>query len=194
MAQLPSVDDLYSPVIDLSRNPRADSESPANGLMQMRAGGLINFIGQKPTYMDPTLKQPAMDLMTRLNQRLYDYFGIALPYGCLKIKKDRLPTCVVDSDIKGGFVWKRILGEYNPNTMEITIDDRLNHGEVMRVLGHELVHYAQHLLGGINRYMKKYGEKGREYIEEQADYVNDGLLGDKYHANRNRVKKALAYA
>ena len=187
MTHLPCADRLYPSGVDLGKGPRAKPP----GLGQVREGGFIDFVGPRPVYMEPSLEGPAMDMMSRLNQRLYDYFGIVLPYGYLKIRKERLPAYVVDLDGRGRYAWKKILGEYRPATMEMTIDDGLGYGEVMRVLGHELVHYAQHLLGGLHRYMRKYGSKGVEYIECAADRLNDGLLMGARRIGRKQAKAGL---
>ncbi len=192
-AGLSPVRELYPCEVDL-REPRADS----NHLMELQDGGFIGFTGpgsgSKPVYIDPSLERPAMNLMSRLNQWLYDKWNIALPYGYLKIRKGRLP-CIIYKDSEGRPVaWKKVLGEYDPVTMEIIIDENLEHGEVMHTLGHELVHYVQHVTGGLGRYLKKYGKRAVDYIERGAEYFNDGYLRGKYPTNNRKLEKALTGA
>lgn len=59
---------------------------------------------------------------------------------------------------------------------------------LVRVLGEEIVHYAQSKIGAIDRYIGKYGHEARDYIEGAASVVSDYLFGSMNTYPREREK------
>lgn len=192
MSHLPSETDLYSDSVNIDELDEQNRVKVPK-YARLRNGDIISLAGPKPMYIDPSLEQPVMSMISRLNQRLYDYFGVVLPYGYLTIKKARMPEKFIGYEKDGKMRWKKVLGAYKPETFEIHINENIDEGEVGNVLGHELSHYAQHLLGGLREFMK-HGNDGLNYIERAADFLNSLWLCGDETPSRKKVTYALSGA
>jgi len=76
----------------------------------------------------------------------------------------------------------KVLGMYNPKAKEITIDKdlyRKGHSRLLlRVIGEEVLHYVQDMLGIIKEAENRYGKNARGLIEGSAASIADDLFGE----------------
>lgn len=149
-------------------------------------GEVLDVDDIKPAYVHSSLWKPLKKLGRRMNKYVAREFGITFDYRDLELDRDNLYYV----DFKNGRIGK-ILGDYTTNGMKkIDIDYDLEHGEVMRVLSHELVHYAQDKLGGIWKKIRKYGRRARDYIERDAERAREAI----FEGRENGAREALAGA
>lgn len=129
--------------------------------------------------LEPYVKKAAADIGRYLKGELGIYVK---NFGGVSFKIDDLAdTCAFseDGELKEGI---KVLGMYNPETKEITIDKDLYENAdrklVLRVLGEEILHYVQDKLGIMESAQRKYGINARGLIEGSASSIADDLFGE----------------
>ncbi len=119
--------------------------------------------GTKPEY-----RAGFRDILKQAGRYIRDYvrdrFGFSLEYRNLGAVKE---TGLSGRKFNGNRVW----GMYRPDKREILVDRGLPWYLKLYVTAHELAHYAQHMMGRLGHYFRKYGKRGRLYAEREADYI-----------------------
>jgi hypothetical protein len=122
----------------------------------------------------------------KATEKISNYFGNVLGYvpyfNKLKVYAGKLPDVYRLSITKSGPVIEkigRILGMYDPETKTAVVEEREDkYGNIspIRVLGEEMIHYAQDAFGAIKRYYELFGKKANKMIEGAASYTADKLF------------------
>lgn len=138
-----------------------------------------------PVVRDDRLKPYVDSVMGQISGKFGEMYNAVPDYTSAEISVKKQPgiyRLLVD---KGQVVLKkvgRIFGSYNPDNNKIEIDPEVAEGKapvsLRRVLGEEMIHYAQNRFGSIANYAKKFGKDARDYVEGAAATWADRMFGE----------------
>ncbi len=165
---------------------RIEIKAFTDEIMIMRASYMPEGLyDNKPVIRDTRLNSYVNGVIGSINNLIGGMYGIVPYYRDAEISVKRQPKFYRFFVDKGRLIAKKVgevFGSYNPSSDKIEIDPDVVEGKapvsLRRVLGEELIHYAQKTLGVLKRYNEKFGERARDFVEGSAATWADREFGE----------------